>query len=112
MILDKLRVIPALGWILIATFFYAGGEFGSKLWGYRPSLWMTAAVVGSYAIGALCWLPALLHKNELARMSMLWAVIATPLTIILGTVVFREKLTGTQWIGIGLAMAALWLLKD
>lgn len=110
--MSSLKAIPAIGWILIATVFYAGGEFTSKLFGNKPGLGIAAIAVLSYAIGAACWLPALLHRNELARMSMLWGVIATPLTIILGTVVFREKLTATQWIGIGLAMAALWLLKD
>ena len=110
--MEKLKVIPALGWLLMSALFFSGGEYLSKLWGYKPGWGLTTAVVCSYAVGTLLWLPALLHKNDLARMGTLWYLLTTPTTILLGVLVFREKLTPTQWVGIGVAMVALWLLKD
>ena len=109
--LENLKVVPALGWLLMSAAFFAGGEFLSKKWGQNPSWFLTALVVVSYAAGTLLWLPALLHKNELARMGTLWYLLTTPLTIFLGVVVFHEKLTGGQWAGMALALAALWLLS-
>lgn len=110
--MEKFKVIPALGWLLMSALFFSGGEYLSKLWGYKPGWGLTAAVVASYAVGTLLWLPALLHKNDLARMGTLWYLLTTPTTILLGVLVFKEKLTPTQWAGIAVAMVALWLLKD
>jgi len=110
--MEKFKVIPALGWLLMSAMFFSGGEYLSKLWGYKPGWGLTAAVVASYVAGVLLWLPALLHKNDLARMGTLWYLLTTPTTILLGVVVFKEKLTPMQWVGIGVAMVALWLLKD
>jgi drug/metabolite transporter (DMT)-like permease len=112
MTLESLKVVPALGWLLMSAAFFSGGEYFSKLWGYRPGLGLTAAVVTTYAIGTLCWLPALLHKNDLARMGTLWYLLTTPVTVALGVLVFKEKLSPGQWAGMGFAMVALWLLKD
>ena len=112
MTLESLKVVPALGWLLMSAAFFTGGEYLSKIWGFKPSWCITAAVAGTYAIGTLFWLPALLHKNDLARMGMLWYLLTTPMTILLGVLIFKEKLTQGQWAGIALAMVALWLLKD
>jgi len=109
--LDRLKIVPALGWLLVSALFFAGGEFLSKKWGQNPGWMLTGAVVATYALGSLMWLPALLHKNELARMGMLWCLLTTPLTVIMGTIVFHEKLSNGQWVGIALAMVALLLLS-
>lgn len=112
MTLTSLKVVPALGWLLLSALFFSGGEYFSKLWGYKPGWGLTAAVVSAYAMGTLLWLPALLHKNDLARMGTLWYLLTTPMTVLLGVLVFKEKLTGQQWAGIAIAMVVLWLLKD
>ena len=109
--LERLKIVPALGWLLMSALFFSGGEFLSKKWGEHPGLGLTVAIVVLYATGTLMWLPALLHKNELARMGMLWYLLTTPLTVILGVVVFHEKLTSGQWVGVALAMIALWFLS-
>lgn len=108
--LERLKVIPALGWLLISAAFFSGGEFLSKKWGQNPGLGLTVAIMIVYMLGSLAWLPALLHKNELARMGTLWYLMTTPMTVLLGVVVFHEKLTGGQWIGVALALVALWFL--
>lgn len=68
-------------------------------------------VVGIYALGTLSWLPALLHKNELAIMGTAWLLLATVATVVIGFFVFGETLSTLQWIGIGLALVALVLLS-
>jgi len=109
--LDRLKVIPALGWLLMSAFAFSGGEFLSKKWGQNPGWLLTVAVVTAYAVGSCLWLPALLHKNELARMGTLWYLLTTPMTVFLGVVIFHEKMTNGQWAGIALALVALWLLS-
>jgi len=104
------KVIPALGWLVLSAIFLVGGEFLSKKWGQLPSIGLTVGAVGAYALGGLLWLPALLHRNELARMGMLWYLLTTPATVLLGVLVFHEHLTPTQWVGVVLALIALGLL--
>lgn len=108
--LERLKVIPAIGWLIISALCFSGGEFLSKKWGQNPGLGLTVAVLIAYMLGSLTWLPALLHKNELARMGTLWYLLTTPMTVLLGVVIFHEKLTDGQWAGIALAALALFLL--
>jgi drug/metabolite transporter (DMT)-like permease len=103
--------IPAAGWLFLSALFFALGEYLSKLWGENPSLRLTAMVVGVYALGTLSWLPALLHRNELAIMGTAWLLLATVATVVIGFFVFGETLTILQWLGIGLALIALVLLS-
>lgn len=110
--LDTLKLIPALGWLIFSALCFAAGEYTSKLWGYKPSVTLTLAVLFAYSIGVLAWLPALLHKNDLARMGTLWYLLSTPSTILIGVLLFKEKLSPSQWLGMALACLALWLLKD
>lgn len=110
MTLQSLKIVPALGWLLTSAMAFSVGEYLSKRWGQSPNAGMALAVVATYAVGSLLWLPALLHKNELARMGTLWYLLTTPMTVLLGVVVFGEKLDAQQWVGIALALVALWLL--
>lgn len=106
-----LLAIPAWAWLLISAAWFTAGEYLSKRWGMHPSFGFAVVVVLTYAIGTFAWLPALLHKNQLALMGMLWAILATVATISVGVLIFRETLTVLQWVGVGLALVALTLLS-
>ena len=67
-------------------------------------------MVMSYAGGSLAWAPIIKNKTELARMGMIWMIVASICTIGLGVLVFREKLAVWQWLGVGLAIIAMVLI--
>lgn len=95
---------------MLSAIFYAFGEYFSKKWGMAPSFWKTILVVAVYAVGTLTWLPALLHRNEIAIMGTIWLVLAVIATVFVGVVIFQEKVTMVEWIGIILALLALAFL--
>jgi len=109
--MNILLSIPAIVWLLISATFFALGEYLSKIWGNGPSIHLAFLVVIAYALGSLSWLPALLHKNQLAIMGTLWLLLAILVTITLGIFVFHEKINTFQVIGVILAIIAMVLLN-
>jgi len=109
--MNILLAVPALVWLLLAAAFFAAGEYLSKRWGMHPSLPFAFFVVGVYALGTFAWLPALLHKNQLAIMGTAWLLLAMAATITIGVLVFHEPLNLRQGIGVVLAAVALVLLS-
>jgi probable blue pigment (indigoidine) exporter len=109
--MNLLLAIPAWLWLVFSALFFASGEYLSKRWGMNPSFGFALIVVVTYAFGTFAWLPALLHKNQLAIMGTLWLVFAIVATISIGVLVFGEKLNLMQWIGVFLALASLILLN-
>jgi len=108
--MNILLAIPAIIWLLLSGVLNASGEYLSKLWGKNPSWKLAVLVALVYALSSIVWLPALLHKNQLSTMGIAWLLIAVVLTLFLGIVVFSEHLTGMQWVGVVLAIVALFLL--
>jgi len=97
--INFLLSIPAIVWLLISSVFFAAGEFLSKKWGVAPGIKPTVFVMLAYGLSSLFWLPSLLHKNQLAIMGTFWLVLATISTVLIGIVVFHEKLNTLQWVG-------------
>lgn len=103
--------VPAAVWLIISALFFAGGEYFSKLWGRHPTVETTLWIFIFYTLCSLSWLPALLHKNQLAVMGTLWLLLGMVATIIVGVFVFHEKVATVQIVGIFLAFIALILLN-
>jgi len=97
-------------WFAIAMVFYSSGEYLSKHWGYKPSLLLGVSIPALYSVGTLCWLAIVLHKNEIARMSMIWQIVTTVMSVVVGVVLLREKLTTNQWVGAAIALVGLYFL--
>ncbi len=109
--MELLVKIPAPAWLLFSALFFALGEYLSKLWGDNPSWRGALLVVAAYAVGTLGWLPALLHKNQLAVMGTAWLLLATVATVVIGVFVFGEALNRAQWTGVVFATISLFLLS-
>jgi drug/metabolite transporter (DMT)-like permease len=109
--MNFLLAIPAYIWLVISAIFFGFGEYLSKRWGMQPTLGFAVITVCTYAIGTFAWLPALLHKNQLAIMGTAWLLLAMVATIGIGFFVFHEHLNGYQIAGVILAFAALVLLS-
>lgn len=97
-------------WFGICGTTFAFGEWLSKRWAIDGGAWRAVLMMLSYGIGSAAWLPIIKHKAELARMGMLWMVVASVCTVGLGIFVFHEKLTAAQWTGVGLALVAMLLI--
>lgn len=108
--MNILLFIPAIVWLLMSAAFFATGEYLSKTWGISPSFKLALLVAFVYSIGSLLWLPALLHKNQLIIMGTIWTILATLSTIAIGFLIFHEKLTVLQWVGVFLSFVALILI--
>lgn len=106
-----LILVPAIVWLLISAIFFACGEYLSKTWAANPSPFLIILIIIANILSALFWLPALLHKNQLAIMGTAWLLFAIIATIALGIFVFHEKINIIQVVGIFLALLAMVLLS-
>jgi len=105
-----LQRIPIWAWFVVAMVGYTISEYLSKYWGYKPTVFLATVIIGLYSAEAFCWLAIVLHRNEITRMSMLWQVSTTLLSIFVGVVLLGEKLTLAQWIGVAFGAVGLYLL--
>lgn len=105
-----LLLIPAVAWLIISALFNASGDYFSKFWANKPSVVLIIAVMLSYVLSSITWLPALLHKNHISTMGTLWFLFATVAVVIIGIFVFKETLTINHWIGLMFALAAFVFL--
>lgn len=103
--------IPAMIWLIISALFFAFGEFLSKKFALAPSLYYVVAVVVIYALGALAWLPAILQKNQLSIVGAIWSVMSLMATVLIGILIFGEKLNAIGIFGIIFAVISIVLLS-
>ncbi len=103
--------LPFWFWLTFSCSFYAVGEYLSKLWANHPSGMLITAVVLAYAICGLFWLPLVLHKGSLAIAGAIFLLAGTVITTVIGVVIFDEKLSLLQLLGMTLAVVAFVLLS-
>jgi len=99
-------------WIILSCVFYAGGEYVSKLWSLNPiNYWLLIGAASLYIITTMFWFPTLLINNKLSQVGLIWVIFETISLLIVGVLVFGERLTTTQWIGAALTTVALILIS-
>ena len=76
----------------------------------HPNIVTALVVVMFSSISTLFWLPALLHRNQISIMGTIWLLLATIATVFVGAVIFQEKITTIEWVGIAMAIIALAFL--
>jgi len=103
--------INYLIWLLISAVFFAFGEFLSKKFALAPRFFYVIAILIIYSIGVLAWLPAILQKNQLSIVGTIWSVLSLLTTILIGVLIFGEKLSIFGVIGIVTAFIAIILLS-
>ena len=104
-------MIPALVWIVISALFFAFGEFLSKKFALAPSAFYVFSILAVYSCGTLAWLPAILQKNQLSIVGAIWSVLSLLATVLIGVLIFGEKLNALSIVGIILAFAAVAVLS-
>jgi multidrug transporter EmrE-like cation transporter len=109
--MNFIYAIPVIGWLIISAVFFAGGEFLSKKFALAPSFSYILLIVGAYLLGVLAWLPAILQKNQLSIVGVIWSVLSLLTTILIGVLIFNEHLSTTGVIGIIFAFLSIILLS-
>ena len=107
-------VLPTLSpllWLTLSGLFFACGEYLSKKFILHPQWWILVLLLCMYCLGVLAWLPALMQKRDLSVTGTLWSVISLCMTVLIGLLIFRERITLLRVCGIGLAVASIVLLS-
>ncbi|HTW96554.1 MAG TPA: hypothetical protein VMD74_02760 [Candidatus Methylomirabilis sp.] len=107
----SLLAINYIYWLLLSAVFYAGGEFLSKKFALTPKFSLVVYILIFYTFGALAWLPAIWEKNQLSIVGVMWSVLSLATTILIGILVFGEKLSLVGIFGVAAALLAIILLS-
>ena len=98
-------------WLVLSALFFAGGEFLSKEFALNPKVSMVVLIVFVYALGTVAWLPAILQKNSLSVVGTIWSVLSLATTILIGVLIFKEKVSTISLAGMITAAVAIVLLS-
>src|ERR1044072_9932324 len=109
--MNFLLTIPAMAWLVCSALFFAFGEFLSKKFALAPSTSYVISIVFVYALGTLAWLPAILQKNQLSIVGAIWSVLSLLATVLIGVLIFGERLNGVGIAGIIFGAIAIALLS-
>ena len=80
-------------WLVASAIFFAVGEFLSKKFALNPKFLYIIVILVVYSFGVLAWLPAILQKNSLSIVGTMWSVLSLLTTILIGILIFKEKLS-------------------
>jgi len=98
-------------WLVVSALFFAVGEFLSKKFALNPKLLYVILMLVAYSFGVLVWLPAILQRNSLSIVGTMWSVLSLLTTILIGVLIFKEKLSTVGIAGMAMAIIAIILLS-
>ncbi len=98
-------------WLTASVLFFAIGEFLSKKFALHPHAPDIIYILIVYTLGALAWLPALMQRNQLSIIGTMWSVSSLVTTVLIGIVLFGEKISTMSIAGIVVAFIAIILLS-
>ena len=90
---------------------YAVGEYLSKRYAMQPTWALYWSCILAYIFTTIAWLPLILRTNTLAVTSTIWNIGYFIVSIALGVLMFGEKMSPTQIVGLVLAAVAVVLLS-
>ena len=96
---------------MVSALFFAVGEFLSKKFALGPKFIYVILILIAYSFGTLAWLPAILQKNSLTIVGTIWSVLTLATTVLIGVLIFGEKLSVIGVIGVIAALIAVILLS-
>ena len=98
-------------WLVLSALFFAVGEFFSKKFALGPRFVLVLLILLAYILGTLAWLPAILQKNSLSIAGTIWSVMSLFATVLIGVLVFEERLNFIGILGMILAVISIVLLS-
>lgn len=90
--------------------FYGLAEFLSKKYANTCNYKFALASILAYVVVSVLWLPSLQAKNSLAILSTVWTILYTIIGVFIGIFIFKEQLNAYNYVGIILALIALYFL--
>jgi len=109
--MKSLLSINYLYWLVLSAVFFAIGEFFSKKFALGPRFTWGLLILLAYTLGTLAWLPAILQKNSLSIAGTIWSVMSLFATVLIGVIVFKEKLSVVGILGMILAVVSIFMLS-
>lgn len=98
-------------WLIVSALFFAFGEFLSKKFALAPKWSYVVMIIAIYSLGTLAWLPAILQKNSLSIAGAIWSVLSLAATVLIGILIFGEKVSAIGIAGMATALVAVVLLS-
>ena len=109
--MNFLFFFPPIVWLITSGIFFAFGEFFSKKFALHPRFSLLFYLLLVDVISLIAWLPAIMEKHQLSIIGTMWSVISLLLTVLIGVIVFGEKLNTLSILGIILALISVVLLS-
>lgn len=103
--------IHYLIWLVLSAICFAFGEYFSKKFALVPGTGYLGLIFLMYALGVLAWLPAIMQKNQLSIVGTIWSVLSLMATVMIGVLIFSEKLSIIGVLGIITAFVSIVLLS-
>lgn len=110
-IMSFLLSINYLVWLVLSALFFAFGEYFSKKFALSPGIGYVGLLFVAYAFGVLAWLLAITQKNQLSIVGTIWSVLSLMATVMIGVLIFSEKLSTIGVLGIITAFVSIVLLS-
>ena len=70
-----------------------------KKWSIEPSNCTAAIIIFTALLSVITWLRVMSYRVDLAWITMLWTGVVLPTTVLLGVVVFGERMSMLHWAG-------------
>jgi multidrug transporter EmrE-like cation transporter len=109
--MQALTFLPSWAWICISAIFFACGEFLSKKFALNPGWTVFALFIIVDLISATTWIPAIFEKNQLSITGVIWSIVSLMATVLVGILIFDEKLTIIQAIGLFVGLISVIMLS-
>ena len=109
--MNIIMAVPYIAWLILSALCFAAGEFFSKKFGLAPGWMYLLCILGSYMLGTLLWLPAIVQNNQLSIVGAIWSVMSLLATVLIGVIVFSESLNAVAITGICLGLVSIFLLS-
>jgi len=103
--------IHYLIWLVLSAACFASGEYFSKKFALEPGTGYLGLIFLMYGLGVLAWLPALMQRNQLSIVGTIWSVLSLLATVLIGVLIFSERLSIVGVLGIIAAIVAIVLLS-
>jgi hypothetical protein len=97
-------------WFTLSSMGYAMGEILSKRWANNPSIMGAVYIFLAYGFCTLLWLPTMICRNQLIINSIIYIILASIATIIVG-LGFAERITAMNIVGIMFGVVGVILMS-
>lgn len=102
--------LPVIVLLIISSIGVISGDFFAKYWSIKQkAIFFVLAVLG-YLVSSFFYIPTLLREG-LVITSIIWSLLSIIGFLFIGLIIFHEKLTVIQYVGVFIGILALIILS-